>query len=229
MVLYRGKAWGTVNHLTEEPEAAGSMARCAVIFDWGGVLMRTIDYRPRLAWDERLSLRPGTVESTVHGLEAWRQAQLGRMSSAAYWRAVGAALGLDQQQIKALRADFYSGDRLDESLVHLIRDLRAQGVRVGLLSNYSADLADMLADLDLTALFDAVVISADLGAMKPSPAAYQAVLTELGIVPERALFVDDMAANVEGAAVLGIRAIHFTPELDLRALVEAWLSEMAAQ
>ncbi len=205
------------------------MARSAVIFDWGGVLMRTIDYRPRLAWDERLSLRPGTVESTVHGLEAWRQAQLGRMSSAAYWRAVGAALGLDQQQIKALRADFYSGDRLDESLVHLIRDLRAQSVRVGLLSNYSADLADMLADLDLTALFDAVVISADLGAMKPSPAAYQAVLTELGIVPERALFVDDMAANVEGAAALGIRAIHFTPEFDLRALVEAWLSEMAAQ
>ena len=52
----------------------------AVIFDWGGVLMRTVDASPRLAWDARLGLAPGSVNRLVFESSAWRRAQLGQIS-----------------------------------------------------------------------------------------------------------------------------------------------------
>ena len=52
----------------------------AVIFDWGGVLMRTVDASPRLAWDARLGLAPGSVNRLVFESPAWRRAQLGQIS-----------------------------------------------------------------------------------------------------------------------------------------------------
>lgn len=57
----------------------------SIIFDFGGVLMRTIDYTPRHKWDDRLGLPHGSVEKVVHGSESWRQAQVGQMELQGYW------------------------------------------------------------------------------------------------------------------------------------------------
>jgi epoxide hydrolase-like predicted phosphatase len=196
----------------------------AVIFDWGGVLMRTIDYSSRHAWDHHLGLPSGSVESIVHGVPAWEQAQRGEIAPEAYWEVVQRSLGLDSEALAALREDFYIGDRLDETLVELIVGLRERGVLVGLLSNNTLDLYDALAAFELDQLFDAVVISAEIGLMKPDPAAYQVVLERLGVAPQQAIFVDDFPANVEGARAVGLEAVRFTPDLDLAAALESWLS-----
>jgi epoxide hydrolase-like predicted phosphatase len=197
--------------------------RQAVIFDWGGVLMRTADYAPRHAWDARLGLAAGQVESVVHGIEAWTQVQRGEIEEAAYWRAVAAALGLDEADAARLRADFYRGDALDEALVALIRRLRGRGLLVGLLSNNAPGLAAELDALGLADLFDARAISAEIGVMKPDPAAYHAILDRLDVPPGAALFVDDSADNVAGARAVGMAAVRFTPDLDVEAAVDAWL------
>ncbi len=209
------------------PRAGHNATQRAVIFDWGGVLMRTEDRRPRLEWDKRLGLQPGTVESAVHGIAAWEKAQLGQIDVEAYWQAVGNELGLDAAQLQELRRSFYSGDRLDRGLVTLIGELRAHGVLIGLLSNNSPDLHDILTGLGLDSLFDARVISADIGVMKPHPAAYWAVLERLGIAPETSAFIDDSAANVQGAARVGMQAIQFVPGMTLRERLESWLDGAA--
>ncbi len=187
--------------------------------------MRTHDYAPRRMWDERLGLAPGSVERVVHGIEEWRQAQLGLISPEVYWQAIAQRLGLSDQEVATLRRDFYSGDRLDEELIALIRNLRAQGVRIGLLSNNTPNLRRELADLGLDNLFDACTISAEIGVMKPAAAAYQAILSRLGVLPRWALMVDDAAENVAGARAVGMQAIHFTPQTDLLAALEAWWNE----
>jgi putative hydrolase of the HAD superfamily len=197
----------------------------AVIFDWGGVLMRTADHGPRHAWDRRLGLTPGAVEAVVHGIPAWRAVQRGESTPETYWQAVAAKLSLSAGQLAGLRRDFYSGDRLDGSLVALIRDLRGRGVPVGLLSNNSPELADLLADLGVDDLFDACVISAGIGVMKPDLRAYRAILDELGVRPQEAILIDDSAENVKGARAVGMAAIHFRPGMDLRAALEAWLEK----
>ncbi len=185
--------------------------------------MRTIDITPRLKWDRRLGLAPGTVESVVHRSDAWRQAQCGEIDLSSYWQAVGHQLGLTSDDLASLRHDFYSGDQLDQELVALIRDLRAAGVRIGLLTNNTLDLEDTLYNLSLNRLFDTWVISAQIGVMKPDPLAYRAILHALGVSPGQAILVDDFAANTEGARAVGMHAIHFSPDLDLRAVLYRWL------
>jgi HAD superfamily hydrolase (TIGR01509 family) len=64
---------------------------------------------------------------------------------------------------------------------------------------------------------DDILISAEVGLAKPDPRIYRLAAERLGVRPDEAVFVDDFAANVEGARAVGMRAIHFRPELDLRA------------
>jgi epoxide hydrolase-like predicted phosphatase len=201
------------------------MQRRAVIFDWGGVLMRTVDYAPRHAWDARLGLAAGQVEAAVHGIEAWNRAQRGEIGEEAYWQAVAGKLGLDESAAARLRDDFYRGDALDETLIALIRRLRGRGLLVGLLSNNAPSLAAALDAPGLADLFDARAISAEIGVMKPDPAAYHAILARLDVPPGAALFVDDSPANVAGAAAVGMAAVRFTPGLDLDALITTWLED----
>lgn len=188
-----------------------------LIFDFGGVIVRTEDYAPRHAWDERLGLPIGSVERAVHHSDLWIQAQLGRITLQAYWNGVAEILYMRKEDIPALRRDYFSGDRVNFRLVELIRELRAQGNRIGLLSNESTQLSDRLRALDLYDLFDRVLISAEIGVMKPDPTAFRVALRELGVGPDEALFIDDALPNVRAAQQLGLHAILFRPQIDLRA------------
>lgn len=184
-----------------------------LIFDFGGVLMKTVDHQPRLAWDRRLGLPSGTVERTVHNSNSWVQAQLGAIPIAEYWRDVQTRLGLTADETKQLAIDFYSGDWLDESLVAAIQASTADAI--ALLSNDSVELRPKLERLALVDLFDPLVISAEIGAMKPDPVAYQTVLEHAGCPPGDAVFFDDRPENVEGARRVGIEGVHYTAGLDL--------------
>ena len=195
----------------------------AIIFDWGGVLMRTEDYSPRHKWDRRLHLPPGSTERVVHGITAWKQVQQGDITIEEYWQAVGSALNLSPSALSALRRDFYSGDRLDENLVDLVRRLSDAGLLTGLLSNNSLDLIDTLSGLGLSDLFTACVISAKIGVMKPDAAAYHFILDKLNVAPRNAILIDDSLQNVEGAQAIGMQAIHFTSDFELSAAIQSWL------
>lgn len=189
----------------------------AVIFDFGGVLMKTANQKPRNAWDERLGLAHGSVERVVHGSEAWRKAQLGEMSVADYWAEVARQLNLSQTEVEQLEQDYFSADRLDDDLITYIRELRMDGYSVALLSNDSPALADKLRSLGIADLFEPLVISGNIGVMKPHAAAYQAILSQLGRPPAETVFIDDMPANVAGAQAVGMYAIRYVDGMDLRA------------
>ncbi|MFN7210342.1 MAG: HAD family hydrolase, partial [Aggregatilineales bacterium] len=107
----------------------------AVIFDFGGVLMRTQDDSGRRAWENRLNLAHGALERLVHGSSLWIEAQRGTLAPEAYWQALGEQLGINGDDLEQLRHDYFKGDVLDESLVALIDRLRERGLRLGLLSN----------------------------------------------------------------------------------------------
>jgi epoxide hydrolase-like predicted phosphatase len=189
----------------------------AIIFDFGGVLMKTEDYRPRHGWDDRLGLPHGSVEQAVHNATSWVQAQCGQISNQAYWQDVAAQLHLSSVDTRQLALDFYSGDRLDLDLIEYIRQLRDNGHPVGLLSNAAADLAAQLQDLGIADLFDPTVISAHIGVMKPAPEAYRAVLDRLRRPPEEVIFIDDRPENVNGARAVGIHGVHYTDGMNLPA------------
>lgn len=196
----------------------------ALIFDFGGVLMKTVDYAPRLRWDDRLGLLHGSVERAVHNAESWVQAQTGAISPAVYWQDVAKRLGLSTDEVSQLSTDFYSGDVLDAALIALIRGYRAEGHSVALLSNDSLELLPKLNRLGITELFDPLVVSAQIGVMKPAAGAYQSVLDWLNLPPQATVFIDDRPENIDGARQLGIHGLHYVAGADLAAQLAPLLS-----
>ena len=181
----------------------------AVIFDYGGVLAQTIDPEPRAAWERTLGLAPGALTTAVHDERLWVAAQNGSIQSDAHWRAVGQALGLSQPQLRGLRESFYGGDVLNQQLLARIDGLRQQSIALGLLSNFSTDLRSMLGVQDLLRRFDHIAISAEIGAMKPDAAAYEAILGMLALPAPACVFIDDLPENVDAARALGMHGIVF--------------------
>jgi putative hydrolase of the HAD superfamily len=89
--------------------------------------------------------------------------------------------------------------------------LRERGFRLGLLSNYSLAPAIRLSldRIGLTSFFDAVVVSADHGLVKPHPELFLQAARQVGVEPAEALFVgDNLRADIAGAAAVGMRTAH---------------------
>lgn len=181
----------------------------AVILDYGNVLARTLDPTPRATWEHRLGLVPGDLQRRVHNDHSWVAAQLGQITVDAYWHDVGMSLGLTPADTMRLRTTFYDGDVLNVELIARIDQLRMEGLRIALLSNFSLELRCFLTECDLLRHFDHIAISAETGVMKPEAAAYQGVLESLSLPSQRCVFIDDQPRNVHAAQKLGMHGIVF--------------------
>jgi HAD superfamily hydrolase (TIGR01509 family) len=188
----------------------------ALIFDYGGVLMRTVDPTARRKLERQFTLDRGQAEELVFGSPRWDDVQLGRIGSQTFWADVGERLDLDAQGLEVFRRGFWAGDRLDEELVGHIRYLRQQGYRTALLSNAPADLDSYIGELGIADAFDVRVISGAEGMAKPDLEIYARTLHRLGVAPNQTVFVDDMRANVEAARRVGLHAWRFRGLAPLR-------------
>ena len=181
----------------------------AVIFDYGSVLTRTLDPQPRAAWEDQLDLEPGGLQQTVHNNTSWVEAQCGRLSVEAYWIDVGQQLGLTPHETARMRTDFYRGDHRNDELVDYIDQIRTAGLQTAVLSNFSVELRMFLKHYALLNHFDQIAISAEIGVMKPSAKAYQAVLAMLDLPAAACVFVDDQPVNIDAAQALGMQGVVF--------------------
>ncbi len=193
----------------------------SIIFDVGGVLVRTHDQSGRRKWEARLGLKPGGAAQLVFDSDLGRKAQLGQVSLQEVWTWVGAHLGLSPDELTAFRRDFWAGDQVDHELADYVRRLHAR-YRTGILSNSWARNGRAMAEkFGFADCFDVFVTSAEVGVMKPDPRIYHVTLRRLEVLPSEAVFVDDFIENVRAARRLGIQAVHFTdPALARRQLQE---------
>lgn len=91
----------------------------------------------------------------------------------------------------------------------LIRELKAAGYGIYLLSNASARQHEYWPRVPGAALFDGTLISCDVGYIKPQPEIYRAFLEKFGLSAAECFFVDDQPANVEGARRCGMAGAVF--------------------
>lgn len=193
----------------------------AVIFDVGGVLIRTHSRSGREKWANRFEMDSWGFENFVFRSESGTQSELGQKTVQAHWVWLGKHFGLSEIDLKAMRRDFFGGDVLNEPLVAYIKRLRAAGYRTGLLSNFGDNARRLWAeDYPLIDHFDGIVISAEVGIKKPDPQIYHLAAESVGVKVKEALFVDDFMENVEGARAVGMAAIHYSnPSLAQQVLV----------
>jgi len=189
-----------------------------LLVDYGGVLTNPLPEfmagwvkadgidPDRFAELMRRWLGPGADRNPVHDLET------GRISAAEFERLLAAEL-LERTPAQPGVADraagmltrMFSGMRVESSMIDVVRTVRAAGVRTGLLSNswgldYERDGWD--------ALFDAVVISGEVGLRKPDPAIYALASERLGLPCEQIVFIDDLRPNVQAAAAAGMVGVQ---------------------
>lgn len=148
--------------------------------------------------------------NAVHELET------GRMTAADFERALAAELLDDpdpdgdrtgRPAAAGMLTRMFAGFRPEPGMIDVVRAARAAGVRTGLLSNswgldYPRD--------GWETLFDAVVISGEVGLRKPDPEIYLLAAQRLELPPAQVVFVDDLAPNVRAAAAVGMVGVHHT-------------------
>jgi len=187
----------------------------AVIFDVGGVLLRTEDRTPRQEWETHLGLAPGGAEALVFNSEMGQKAQRGEITEPELWHWIGTHLSLSPSETAAFRTGFWAGDVLDMVIVRFIRQLKKR-YQTAVLSNYASNLRPELThQFGIADAFDEIIISCEEGVTKPNSEIFYRALTRLGRSPEEAVFIDDFAHNVQAAKAVGMSAIHFQPGLDL--------------
>lgn len=94
--------------------------------------------------------------------------------------------------------------------------LRQLGYKLSIFSNHAKEWIDHCEEkFNFHELFDDRIYSYEIGASKPDPRSYKAVLAQLKATPDDCLFIDDSKLNIAAAATLGFSTILFTTAEDL--------------
>ena len=143
----------------------------------------------------------GPDDNPIHALER------GECTNAEFESALAAHLTLaDGSPVNGtgLLARMFAGSAMDEDMLALFRALHARGVPTGLLSNSwgGSYPHELFGDM-----FDAVVISAEIGMRKPEPRIFLHAAQLLGLEPAECIFVDDIQANIDAAEQIGFTGV----------------------
>lgn len=184
----------------------------AVIFDYGGVLRGD----SRDDWDAAdavAGLPRGACWSAWHDIPEYRLSREGAIDGDVFRVAIHRALtsiagdtARAETALAALEARLAGLPPVDAGMRALVDRLRAgKRVKLSLLSNANRGATGRFRARGITALFDDVVVSADVGLAKPDPAIFRLAAERLGVEPAACLMVDDQGQHLVGAAALGMR------------------------
>jgi putative hydrolase of the HAD superfamily len=137
------------------------------------------------------------------GLALLRELETGELTADEFSERFAPLLGVSPDN---LVERLFGGIGPDEPMLEAVRRARRAGIKTGLISNSWGDgLAYDPALME--ELFDAVVISGEVGLHKPQPEIFYLGAERIGVAPEECVFVDDLRENCEGAEAVGMTAI----------------------
>jgi len=116
--------------------------------------------------------------------------------------------GLVEDLLRRDRVNALNHTMVYDDTVPFLQWLRSRGVLTAFVSNCSDQTRPQLDYLGLIPLVDAVVLSCEIGSMKPYPEMYVTALEELGVAAVDAVFVDDQPRFCAGAEAVGVRPIQ---------------------
>jgi HAD superfamily hydrolase (TIGR01509 family) len=184
--------------------------RC-VLFDLDGVLADYDRDVRVITLARHLDRSAEAVRAAIYDSGIEEAADAGLLDARAYLDALGHELDC-LVEAEAWADARRAATRIRPSMLALAGALQARGITVAVLSNNGMLMAQRWPAIvpALFPLFDGrAFCSAQLGAAKPAPAAYLRCLEALVMPPPAALFVDDNAANVDGARAAGLAGHHF--------------------
>jgi HAD superfamily hydrolase (TIGR01509 family) len=196
----------------------------ALLFDLGGVIINIDFGRSFEVWGRHAGVPASQLSARFSVDDAGQRHERGEIDASQYYAALRQSLQIDLSD-----AQFEEGWNaliLDErhEITRQIAALKP-GIPLYVFSNandthkrhwerhHSAVLAP----------FRRVFVSSDIGLRKPDVAAFHHVAREIGVLPERILFFDDLLPNVEGARRAGLEAVHVTTPASVAAALKPFL------
>ena len=197
------------------------MATKAVVFDLGGVL---IDWDPRHLYRKLLADEAAVEEFLATVCTPEWNAELDR--GRPFAEGVAELVERHPEHAAAIAAyherwpEMVAGDI--PGTVEVLAELRAAGVPVYALTNWSAETFGVARErFEFLEWFDGVLVSGEERMIKPDPAIFRLLLDRFGLDPGATFYVDDSEPNVEAAGRLGFDAVRFTTPARLRRDLEA--------
>lgn len=170
----------------------------AVIFDFFDVIRSD----PYNAWLKN----HGFVRENEF-LKASQRLDSGQIDMNHFFKLLGSLSGQDPGSIEL---EFESVAKVDQEVLRIINRLKPH-YSIGLLSNSPSKLIrEILNNNDLEKYFDEIVISSEVGHIKPSQEIFQIILNRMGLRSSEALFIDDSEHYVKGAEKAGIKSLQFS-------------------
>lgn len=202
----------------------------AVIFDMGGVLLRTGERTPREELAREVGLSLAELERLVFASETSIAAETGQISERQHWDTVLNKLKVPYEQREEFQRRFWANDRVDDNLIEYVHQLQKK-YRTGLLSNAWDGIRPAIMERfpQMLEPFDVTVFSAEVGMRKPDPRYYHWILDRLGAAAEEAVFIDDYLPNVEAAEQIGLHAIRFLSPDQMRQDLSALLNHRSGE
>ena len=183
----------------------------AVIFDYGEVLSGPPDQQAH-----RNLLAIAGVEEEAFEKAYWAHRldyDADILNAQTYWQTVARDTGVrfTAKQIEQLtEQDAIMWMNLNPAMLAWIPRIKQAGFRLGILSNMGDGVLDYLRPrFSWLSQFDWLTWSCELGVVKPDPAIYLHTVKKLNVSPERALFIDNLQKNIDGAEAIGLHAALF--------------------
>jgi putative hydrolase of the HAD superfamily len=178
-----------------------------LLVDFGGVLTTNV-FQSFREFSEREGLDPDHVKekfrSDPEALGLLRKLEKGEVDVDEFEPAFASAIGVSDSS--GLVERLFRGIGPDERMLDAVRAARGAGVRTGLISNSWGSGLEYDPAL-MEELFDAVVISGDVGMHKPEPEIFELGASRIGVAASDCVFVDDLRENCEGAEKVGMTAV----------------------
>lgn len=167
----------------------------AVLFDFYGVLCS----------DEYWNFVNADRNTTGKFRQLADDVNLGRLGWNELLQKVAAETGKSVDQVR----DMYKSERINPALLTYAEKLH-RNYKTAILSNASSEFfRPMAEEAGLVKIFDEIIVSSELGIIKPDPRIFEYALNKLEVKPSEAVFIDDLVAHVEAAARLGLHAILY--------------------
>lgn len=186
----------------------------AVIFDCFGVLAGKGYKRIYQEAGGDLAKDGDFVTAQLHA------SNTGEISNAELNRRVAGRIGKTPD---AWHSHVQSQEEPNQELLDYIKTLKTY-YKIGMLSNAYFGTAKRKFSPDQLALFDEVIVSAEVGMIKPEPAIYRYAAEKLGVEPTECAYIDDLPPYVEGAKAVGMQALRYEDVPQVKRELEKILS-----
>jgi len=188
----------------------------AVIFDYGGVISVSV-FHDLAPLDDELGVPRGSVHRLMFGSPddphaEYHRLETGEITLTEYLdsleRRAPEILGRSLDLEMYVRFTAERPLQVQWPMVHRVRELRGEGLRLALLTNNAKEFSDSWrASFPVAELFADVIDSSEVGMRKPDPRIYELTCERLGVSPQAAVFLDDNVENIDAASALGIDTV----------------------